>query len=178
MIDIPLTHGSRRGPLVATPGYAAAVSDNWLVVFPADPDWVPTVDQQARAGEVIARLAPSTVAGQPEFTRTAGVEFIDAGGNFEAIRCPLCDHELEASWWQDQMDQQYSRETGFRLATITAPCCGGPTALNKLAYEWPLGFARWSARVLYPDRSWLTAAELGEIGEALGQPVRQTFRHI
>jgi hypothetical protein len=158
--------------------YSTVVSDTWLVIFPAHPHWVPSPEQESRAAGAVARLVPTRIAQQPEIVRTDSIEFIDAGGNFEAIRCPLCGRELDVAWWQDRMDEQYSTDSGFRLETITAPCCGGSTALHELAYEWPLGFARWSAQVLYPDRSWLTAAELMEIGEALGRPVRQTFRHI
>jgi hypothetical protein len=69
-------------------------------------------------------------------------------------------------------------EHGFRLAPIVAPCCGGATTLNELAYEWPLGFARWTTQVLYPERGWLTDDELREVELALEHPVRQTFRHI
>jgi hypothetical protein len=154
------------------------MSDTWLMLFPADPGWVPDPVQEARAAAVIERLIPTAVAGQPELIRTANIEFVDAGENFERITCPLCDEELEERWWQERMNDQYIVDDGFELRPITAPCCGGMTALNELTYQWPLGFARWTARVLYPDRGWLTEEELSEIGDALGHPVRQTIRHI
>lgn len=154
------------------------MSDTWLVIFPTDPEWAPDPDQQALATAAIARLVPSAAAGQPELTRNANVEFIDAGANFGSIRCPLCREELAMNWWDGHMSGQYSADHGFRLKPINAPCCGAMTTLNELAYEWPLGFARWTASVVYPERSWLSEEELGEIGAELEHPVRQTFRHI
>ncbi|HXA91574.1 MAG TPA: hypothetical protein VNW96_24025 [Mycobacterium sp.] len=169
-----------RQQVLATAAILDEVSDTWLVVFPSDPAWVPGNELAARAAEVIARLVPTrpSVPGQPELRLTPNIEFVDAGGNFGAIGCPLCGQELELHWWHEEMDAQYRRETGFRLLPLTTPCCAGTTTLNDLAYEWPLGFARWQATVLYPDRGWLTEAELHEIGQALGHPVRQTVRHI
>jgi hypothetical protein len=154
------------------------VSDSWLVIFPTDPEWLPDPGQEALATAAIARLVPTDIAEQPELTRTANVEFIHAGENFEAIRCPLCAEELDQVWWDGHMSEQYCAERGFRLKPIVAPCCGGTTTLNDLAYEWPLGFARWTAQVLYPERGWLTEEELREVELALEHPVRQTFRHI
>lgn len=156
------------------------VSATWLVVFPTDPGWVPTAEQASRAAEILARLVPSWPAqpDQPELELTATVEFVHAGDNFGAIRCPGCGADLTLEWWQEHMDAQYSRDTGFILQPIAMACCSHMTTLNDLAYEWPLGFARWRATVLYPDRGWLTADELAEIGCALGHPVRQTARHI
>lgn len=152
------------------------MSDTWLIVFPTDPGWLPDTRQERRAAEVIARLVPA--ARQPELTRTAGIELIDAGTNFETIRCPRCRLELDMSWWDEQMNRQCSRDNGFDLPPIVTPCCGASTGLNDLTYEWPQGFARWTASVLYPDRGWLTDGELGEIGQALGHPVRHIFRHL
>jgi hypothetical protein len=154
------------------------VSDTWLVLFPADPGWVPDRVREARAAEVIGRLIPTAVSGQPELIRTVNIEFVDAGENFECIGCPLCGGELEVGWWRDRMNDQYLVDKGFELQPITAPCCGGMTALNELEYQWPLGFGRWTARVLHPDRGWLSEEELSEIGDVLGNPVRQTIRRI
>jgi hypothetical protein len=157
--------------------YSHVVSDNVLVIFPTDPGWVPNSQLANRAAEVIACLTAAS-GDQLELTRTDNIEFIDAGENFEAIRCPLCGHELDVDWWQDHMGRQYSRDDGFQLEPITAPCCGGATTLKELAYEWPLGFARWTAAVWNPGRGWLTDDELREVELALEHPVRQTFRHI
>ncbi|MBZ4632045.1 hypothetical protein GBP94_22010 [Mycobacterium avium subsp. hominissuis] len=154
------------------------MSDTWLVVFPADPGWVPSNEQAAAAAKVIAELIPTEVADQPDLRLTPNIEFIDAGSNFGALRCPACGQDLELSWWHEQMDRQYRRDTGFHLQPVTVPCCARTTTLNDLAYGWPLGFARWQATTLSPDRGWLTDAELSEIGQALGHPVRQTARHI
>ena len=98
------------------------MSDSWLVIFQTDPEWLPDPGQEALATAAIARLVPTAIAGQPELTRTANVEFIDAGENFESIRCPLCGRELDQAWWDGHMGGQYSAEHGFRLEPIVAPC--------------------------------------------------------
>lgn len=154
------------------------VSDTWLVVFPTDPEWVPSYERASQAAEVIARITPTVAAHQPELRLTPNIEFIDAGANFAAIRCPTCNRDMELDWWREQMDSQYGREAGFHLHPVATPCCASTTTLNDLAYEWPLGFARWAATVPQPERDWLTELELGEVGQALGHPVRQTLRHV
>jgi hypothetical protein len=95
-----------------------------LVVFPTDPGWVPNSQQANLAAEVIARLTAAS-GDQLELSRTDNIEFIDAGENFEAIRCPLCGHELDVDWWQDHVSGQYSAESGFRLEPFVAQCCRG-----------------------------------------------------
>lgn len=151
------------------------------MVFPAEPSWVPNVAAADAAVRVFRQMVPfaSFVSGegQIEARTTPYVEFVDAGGLFEAIRCPDCHTELTIPWWHEQMDAQYS-DTGFHLVPVSTPCCGAVTTLNDLAYEWPMGFARWTISALYPGRDLLTAAELAQLGSALGHPVRQTYRRI
>jgi hypothetical protein len=153
------------------------MSDTCLTLLPTEPSWLPDSQQEAHAADVITRLIPTARDDQLQVVRTAGIELIDAGENFEAIRCPQCGRDLDMSWWHGEMDRQYSRDNGFELQPITVPCCGGTTGLNDLVYEWPQGFARWSARAFNPGRGWLDHDELNEIGQALGHPVCQVIRY-
>lgn len=81
------------------------------MVFPTDPGWVPSDEQAAAAAKVIAQLIPTEVADQPDLRLTPNIEFIDAGSNFGSLRCPACGQDLELSWWHEQMDRQYRRDT-------------------------------------------------------------------
>jgi hypothetical protein len=67
--------------------------------------------------------------------------------------------------------------TGFRLLAVTMPCCQHATTLNDLHYSWPAGFASFVLSAVNPDRSWLQDAELQNIAEALGHPLRQILTH-
>jgi hypothetical protein len=57
---------------------------------------VPSSEQATRAADVIARLVPTLrrIADQPELRLRSNIEFVHAGDNFGAIRCPVCGQEF------------------------------------------------------------------------------------
>jgi hypothetical protein len=111
------------------------MSDNWIVLVPEDPRFVPDVAKQRRACDRFAEIARET--DKIEIKVSEMVEFFDCGANFERICCPTCALEIPITWWQDRMDEDY--DNGFTLATYATPCCGARCTLHELIYEWPRG---------------------------------------
>jgi hypothetical protein len=102
--------------------------------------------------------------------------FWDAGGNFERVLCPSCGTEVATDWWQQRMFAAW--DTGCRSLDVTTLCCGAPTTLNDLVYEWPQGFARWVLEIKNPRRQFLTDQELDALAGTVGHPLREIWTHI
>ena len=77
------------------------------------------------------------------------VTFIDAGSNFEGIKCNQCLKELETEWWSNQME--ICSSNNFNDILITTPCCNSTASLNHLEYMWPVGFARYVIEIMNPN---------------------------
>src|SRR5262245_16565106 len=124
------------------------MSDDVLIVVPRDPRHVPSTKSQQLLLEALRTLAPKA----DEITSEAveQIAFFDAGQNFERIVCPACNSQLEMSWWQDRMDEDFG-DDGFRLEQYALPCCGARLNLNELTYDWPQAFGRFCAEVRNPD---------------------------
>lgn len=151
------------------------MSENFLRLLPTDPTFVPSAAAASAALRALRLIAPRSheidVVEEPE------VVFLDAGGNFSAVRCPACQAELVIiPWWQDEMSRAY--ETKFEDLSVVPPCCGSPTTLNDLDYDWPQGFARWWLEARNPDRGKLQPHELGELAAAVGHPLREVWTHL
>lgn len=82
------------------------------------------------------------------------VQFVDNGANLDRVLCPSCGDDLTEAW-PDLMEAAWSRD-GFDDLTITTPCCSTPTSLDRLAYDWPAGFGRFSVDVREPGSTWFT----------------------
>ncbi|MFE0521356.1 hypothetical protein [Streptomyces sp. NPDC058954] len=153
------------------------MSDNYLTVIPTDPYWQPGRDAADRAAAALSRMLPDDDARRGlEAKWNDGVEVVWCGSNLERILCPRCGAECAPDWWAESVSQRY--DEGFPTLVVTVPCCDGETSLNELAYDWPMGFARFRIEVLYPNRSWLTDEELATLTDALGHPLRQILIHI
>ncbi|MBK3639363.1 zinc ribbon domain-containing protein [Streptomyces sp. MBT33] len=153
------------------------MSDNYLTVIPTDPYWQPGRDAADRTAAALSRMLPDDDARRGlEAKWNDGVEVVWCGSNLERILCPRCGAECAPDWWAESVSQRY--DEGFPTLVVTVPCCDGETSLNELAYDWPMGFARFRIEVLYPNRSWLTDEELATLTDALGHPLRQILIHI
>ena len=97
---------------------------------------------------------------------TEEVAFVDAGENFEAVFCPLCNKELDQDWWGEAME--HASLTEFTDLTVRAPCCQGSTNLNDLRYEMPQGFSRFVLEVLNPNVAAVPDAVVAELQKLLG----------
>ncbi len=144
------------------------MSDHFLVVIPADPK-APLPESADALRAALAGMAGSGESRVKDFGR---IQFVDCGENFERILCPSCHAELETGWWGHQMDHCWDAEDGFDLHAHALPCCGVPLSLDKLAYEWPQGFARWMVSARAGNRGPLTPGELGRLEEIAGLQLR------
>ncbi|HEY3357137.1 MAG TPA: hypothetical protein VGQ83_28060 [Polyangia bacterium] len=144
------------------------MSDTFLRLVPVDPTFVPSAEAQAAARDYLRAVLPDadTVA-----TRTAAeVQFIDAGGNTEAVFCPLCGAEVDQAWWVQAMDAAF--ECSFRDLTVALPCCLGSTTLNDLRYEMPAGFARFVLEAANPNVAALAAPAVAVLERLIGRKLR------
>ncbi|HEX3538836.1 MAG TPA: hypothetical protein VHT75_00205 [Acidimicrobiales bacterium] len=149
------------------------MSANLLRLVPTDPAWVPDDLQQARGIKAIRRVCP--IAEEISAATTEDIRFVDAGSNFETVRCPGCRTEITYSEWQTGMDE--ALKSAFNSLDLELPCCGCWTTLNDLEYEWPQGFARWVLTAASPGRLELSDDELSVIAEAVGHDLRQIWAH-
>jgi hypothetical protein len=149
------------------------MSDNILRLIPTVPDYVPDAEAQNQARKLLASHLPQAREVYIELSDT--VRFVDQGGNFERVRCPVCGVTLETEWWQQAMDTAY--ETEFRELGITTPCCASGVSLNDLIYDWPAGFARFSLEALNPNVRDLEDKMKRKLEELLGCELRRIWTH-
>lgn len=155
------------------------MSDDVLSVIPTDPEWQPDRGAADRAASLVGELAPGVVDGvdvEIDVTWHDAVTAVDCGGNLESIGCPMCRASIDTQWWGDLLEENC--DDGFATLAIETPCCGRPTTLDALDYDWPCGFARFEIAVWNPERLWFNEAELSAVADALGHPVTQIRAHI
>ena len=148
------------------------MSDTYLRIIPTDPTCVPSALARERALGVLRRAAPlaDDIASQV----TDEVRFVDAGADFETVRCPRCGADI-AEWWSLAME--IAHEQRFRDLRITTPCCAARTSLNELVYTVPAGFARYTLEALNPGLGSLSDSLVRRLEEALGATVRVIWAH-
>jgi hypothetical protein len=150
------------------------MSDNYIIIIPKEPNFVPSKDAQRKAVELFKKLAPRANEIKAEVSKT--IRFIDCGENFIRVFCSKCNHELDLDWWQSWMGEE--SEGDFPLRTKSLPCCGAMLTLNELAYDWPQGFARFALEAMNPDIADLKQIDLQQFEKILGCPVRKILQHI
>jgi hypothetical protein len=150
------------------------MSDNFLVLIPVQPEYVPTLESQSTATELLRSL---TVPDTSISTRTTpDIQFVDAGSNFEGVSCPMCHHPIDLDWWSLAMDNAAALQFAS-LETIT-PCCRAKVSLNDLVYDWPQGFSRFEIRAMNPGISVLGSDSLHQLEVILGCPLRVIWCHL
>jgi len=149
------------------------MSDNFLILIPTTPNFVPAEGSQAAAVERLKSFLPK--AEDIIFDSTAEVRFIDAGANFEKVSCPICRLALPMRWWQEAMGA--AGEKDFTDLRIKLPCCGKSSTLNDLMYFWAQGFARFSLEVMNPGLKDLKADQIRELEKLLGCSLRVILAH-
>ena len=150
------------------------MSDNWIVLIPEDPRFVPDAVKQSRARDRFAELTLD--AYRIEAKVSDKVEFFDCGSNFEHILCPACQSEIPVAWWQGRMEEDYG--DGFKLAEYSTPCCRNLCTLQELIYDWPQGFGRFALEAMNPNLGKLDERYKDEIEEILGTKLRVIYQHI
>lgn len=150
------------------------MSDNWIALIPEDPTFVPDAASQHRARDRLFEIAPE--ADEIEIKVSEKVAFFDCGANFERVLCPSCRAEVPVAWWQDRMDEDFG--DGFKLAKYVMPCCGTPSTLHELVYEWPQGFGRFALDAMNPNIGRLEEGHRLELERILGTKLRIIYQHI
>jgi hypothetical protein len=150
------------------------MSDNWLIVIPADPLAKPPSDRAQAAFELLCALRPG--AQDPELLIYETPQFIYCGENFGAIFCPFCQADLGDSWWDKALGAWWDSADHCVLSAET-PCCSRPISLNGLDHVPPQGFACLAVELMNPESD-LEPEELRQVESALGVPVRIIWRRI
>jgi hypothetical protein len=143
------------------------MSDTYLRYVPVTPSFVPNDAAIAIAESFVGRI----LTARPAASRVAAeVEFVDAGQNWEGVRCPKCGGDAEP-WWGDAMSA--AADHAFQDLAVQAQCCGARVALDELHYGWPVAFGRFVLEAANPSADGLSEDQLNELGSLLGCPVRE-----
>ena len=149
------------------------MSDNYLILIPTDPVFVPPAEAQEQAHKLLARSAPR--ANEVTHNTYDETTFIDQGANFERVICPFCEEGISKEWWHGAMDS--ASNTHFADLAIVTPCCKRPTTLNDLRYDWPAGFSRFDLRALNPDIPDVPVDIHHKMETVLGCKLRRIWAH-
>jgi hypothetical protein len=151
------------------------MSDNWIILIPEQAGFVPPADKQQQALSRFRNLAPA--ADEVKIELSEKIRFVDCGSNFERILCPDCKKELDISWWQKQINEDFV-DSDFQLLSRKMPCCGTMRNLHELRYDWPQGLARFGLEAMNPNLGKLPEAEISSLESILGCPLRVIYQHI
>jgi hypothetical protein len=149
------------------------MSDDWLIVIPADPLAKPPRDRAQATFALLCALRPG--AQDPELLSYETPEFIYCGSNFSNVFCPLCQADLGA-WWDIAM-REWWESRDHRILSVETPCCRHPISLNDLDFDSPQGFACFAIELMNPGPD-LEPEEFRQVESTLGVPVRIIWRHI
>lgn len=151
------------------------MSDDFIVLIPADPEARPDGDALARLEAAHGEITGTDEVRLKDFGER--LQFIDCGGNFKETRCPSCSAVVDDGWWAQRMDHAWDADHGFHLCDFAMPCCGATARLDRLDYRWPQGFSRWFVSARNPGRGPLTEAERARLEEISGLPLRVVYQH-
>jgi hypothetical protein len=151
------------------------MSGSQYKLMPTSPTHVPDA---ARREAALIRLQTVTPSARQALAEVRDqVVFVSAMGDGERVACPLCGAEGNQAWWSDVMAATYTAN-GFADREVTMPCCSATVSLNDRIYYWPQGFARFILTVAEPDFTDLTDAQVRELDDLLGCPLRKIWVHI
>jgi hypothetical protein len=138
------------------------------------PDNMPDADTYKIAQAMLATAFPHASKVTVVVTDEVGV--IDPGANLDdEIRCPMCDSEIDRTWWLAAMDK--AAQTKFTQLDYIVPCCGCNLSLNNLNYRWGLGFSRFALEVRDYDASALPEDTRRQLEELLGCELKIIWAH-
>ena len=164
------------------------MSERVLKIIPADQDYVPSAEQQARAVAVLREMVPF---GEIETKVYDDLEFIDQGQYCEAVLCPSCGNrvnvtpfggtELAQDWYRKLDEAITDRTTPILEFKTTMPCCGASVSLISLQFDMPAGIARFELFATDPyiesdvkgGVTTLSAEQLNKLEAAVGCKLKQ-----
>jgi hypothetical protein len=151
------------------------MSDNWIILIPEDPRYVPDSYRQEQARALFAEIAPDV--DEIKIRTSFSIEFVDCGGNFESVACPVCQEILPVEWWVDRVEEDIL-DGEFQLFLYTLPCCDDKLTLNELKYDWPQGFSRFALEAMNPNIGSLHENTIKEFETILGSQLRVIYRVV
>lgn len=151
------------------------MSDNFIVLIPADPQARPDTETLKRLEQAHARITGARTTRLKDFGER--LQFIDCGGNFEETRCPACGTHVETAWWGHRMDHAWDEDHGFHMCDFDMPCCGASARLDTLEYRPHQGFATWFISAMNAGRDPLKYAEKSDLEETAGIPLAVIYQH-
>jgi hypothetical protein len=141
------------------------VCDGFIRVIPTDPVFLPT----AGAGEAAMAFLRSfcVSATSVEAVDEGQVVFVDAGDNFDGVRCPACRGDLDNHWWAEAVDRSHD-ETGFEDLTVSCPKDGHDDSVPDVARHASLrGGSRRLVDTKPTDRRFASDSSSGERGHTV-----------
>ena len=136
------------------------MSDNYLYLFPASPDYVPPVPGIREATELFRSLYMESLPHEYVESKVSDqVEIIHPVENFSTIHCHLCGAQLDEDWWYNQLDQRYNEARGFAndlkgQKERRAEQAGRDVARERVISRAASLFALFHDRELYPGLNW------------------------
>lgn len=152
------------------------MSDNYIIIIPAEPHYVPAAHQVAALKETLRQWMPEAEAFEAE--TSANVEFRDCGSNFEYVRCGECHQQLTIAQWHVLMDKDYDLTHGFQLQRYRLMCCGNLAGVDQLEYSFAQGFSRFMLTVVNPRFGPLNTQHVGTLHYLLGCSPIVIYRHV
>jgi hypothetical protein len=160
------------------------MSDEVLRLIPNDKCYIPPLENQELAIELLEQLCPEGEMCESEVYKE--IEFIDQGTYLEYIICAKCKTKLQfykpkynselIEWWQDLIDKEY--DNGFNDVFIKMYCCKESVDITKLEFWQPAGFARFELSIWNPNIGRkLTEEEIKPLEETLCCKLIQIWAH-
>jgi hypothetical protein len=70
------------------------MSDNWIILIPTRPDYVPDPHARETARALLAEFLPQAEVTAPV---SSEIEFVHPFENWSGVRCPLCHADIETT---------------------------------------------------------------------------------
>lgn len=152
------------------------MSDNWIIVAPKLPGYIPSADNVQVAMAIFKNLAPDS--DEFEIIESEHTQLFDCGSNLENIECPKCKSSLEFDWWGEAMTKDFDESSGFHLKKYSVPCCPAELSLNELSYNFNQAFGRFALSAMNPNVGMLSSENLERLGAALGCQISVVYQHL
>jgi hypothetical protein len=151
------------------------MSDNYVIVIPDLPNFVPNQINQSKGISYFRSIAPLETDIKTLVNNQ--IHFIDCGENFENIKCPFCSTNISIETWQSWMGMDFDGK-GFILNWHKMPCCAANLTLHELNYSFPQGFARFQLIAMNPNIGRLSENQLAKFAQILECPIRVIYKRI
>jgi len=127
------------------------MNEEWGLIIPVDPTYVPAPDAQLKALQLWASRDKQGSSKTLEVH--ARVKYYPpADGALLSVCCPNCRRPVDAEWLSDAISE--ARTTNFTNLFAMIPCCESFISLNDLKVQKgfaPFGFARFCMSTHNPD---------------------------